>query len=81
LITLQAVEFCESDPFMSLEIPSSYHGKWKVSQRSHCGVNVSSLLMHTCIIPPSRQIKVHPSDKVAFIKDEKCVTVNFDIME
>lgn len=31
-VPFQTIEFCDADPSFNLEIPSSYHGKWKVKE-------------------------------------------------
>lgn len=32
-IWLKTIEFCEAEPGFTIDLPSSYHGKWKVSGR------------------------------------------------
>lgn len=34
LTSSKTIEFSESDPHFNLEIPSSYHGKWKVRKHN-----------------------------------------------
>lgn len=63
-----------------MELPSSYHGKWKV-RKAPFTRNYLQLPEKLSVLFSSSQIRVGVNDSIELKDGDKCVSVGFDIVE